>query len=468
MSTNPFYDFIKIYRHDPVKFVAEVLGYEPFDYQANLMNAVAAGERKCSVRSGHGSGKSSTASWLMIWFLLTRLPVKILVTAPSSSQLWDALMAETKSNINKLPDTLKNLLTVKSDRIELTAAPSEAFISARVSRPETPEALAGVHVSGDNSGIMLIADEASAINEAIFEAASGSMSTKQAHTLLFSNPTRSSGFFFDTHNSQSHNWWNAKWSCLDSPLVSDEFVKEMADRYGEESNAYRVRVLGEFPVTDTDTIVPFHLAEAAAKRDIEENPSGRIVWGLDPARFGNDQAALAKRKSNTITEVRTWRGLDLMQLCGAVKSEYDALHPSDQPEVVFVDAIGVGAGCVDRLSEMGLPAIGINVSESPAMKTNYTNLRAELWFKLKSFLENRDCKIPQDDKLISQMVATKYSFTSSGKAKAESKDEMKKRGLNSPDMADAVCLTLAHDNAIALRGNFSWNQPIRRNLQGVV
>ena len=101
MSTNPFYDFIKIYRHDPVKFVSEVLGYEPFDYQANLMRAVAAGERKCSIRSGHGSGKSSTASWLMLWFLLTRLPVKILVTAPSCSQLWDDLMAETKANINK-------------------------------------------------------------------------------------------------------------------------------------------------------------------------------------------------------------------------------------------------------------------------------------------------------------------------------------------------------------------------------
>lgn len=130
MSTsNPFIEFMRLYRDDPVKFVDEVLGFKPFDYQAELMNAVAAGERKCSIRSGHGSGKSSTASWLMIWFLLTRLPVKILVTAPSSSQLWDAIIAETKANINKLPDTLKNLLTVKSDRIELTAAPSEAFIS---------------------------------------------------------------------------------------------------------------------------------------------------------------------------------------------------------------------------------------------------------------------------------------------------------------------------------------------------
>ena len=83
--------------------------------------------------------------------------------------------------------------------------------------------------------------------------------------------------------------------------MSDEFVQEMKDRYGEESNAYRVRVLGEFGVTDTDTIIPFHLAEAASKREIEDNPTGRIIWGLDPARFGNDQAALAKRKSNTIT-----------------------------------------------------------------------------------------------------------------------------------------------------------------------
>ena len=97
-------------------------------------------------------------------------------------------------------------------------------------------------------------------------------------------------------------------------------------------------------------------------------------------------------------------------------------------------------------------------------------LRSELWFKLKAFLENRDCKLPNDQKLISEMVSVKYSFSSNGKAKAESKDEMRKRGLSSPDRADALCLVMAHDNMIALRGGHAnrWNKPLKRNLRGVL
>jgi hypothetical protein len=205
------------------------------------------------------------------------------------------------------------------------------------------------------------------------------------------------------------------------------------------------------------------------ERDVEESPSATTVWGLDVSRFGNDASALCKRKGNSVTEVTTWKGLDLMQLCGRVKAEYDALHPSKQPENIFVDSIGLGSGCVDRLMELGLPAVGVNVSESPAMKTNYVNLRAELWFKLKAFLENRDCKLPHDDKLVKEMIAVRYSFSSNGKAKIESKDEMRKRGLPSPDRADSLVLTMSHDNVVALRGGMRsrWNQPLKRNLQGV-
>ena len=103
------------------------------------------------------------------------------------------------------------------------------------------------------------------------------------------------------------------------------------------------------------------------------------------------------------------------------------------------------------------------------MKSNYVNLRAELWFKLKAFLENRDCKLPPDDRLINEMIAVKYSFASNGKAKIESKDEMRKRGLPSPDRADSLCLTMAHDNVVALKGGHRsrWSQPLKRNLRGV-
>ena len=163
-NDNPLEEFVLRYRDDPALFVTEVLGATPYDYQAEFLNALANGERKMSVRSGHGTGKSTTASWAMLWFVLLRFPNKVVVTAPTSGQLFDALFAELKRWINELPDQLKVLLTVKSDRVELMAAPSEAFISARTSRAETPEALAGVH----SENVLLVVDEASGVPEKVF------------------------------------------------------------------------------------------------------------------------------------------------------------------------------------------------------------------------------------------------------------------------------------------------------------
>ena len=461
---NPLVDFVSAYKDDPVAFVREILGAEPFDYQQALLVDIANGERKISVRSGHGTGKSTTFSWAMLWFAMTRFPFKVVVTAPTSGQLFDALFAELKRWINELPEALRPILDVKNDRVSLIAAPSEGFISARTSRAETPEALAGVH----SANVMLVVDEASGVPEQVFEAAAGSMSGHSAVTLLASNPTRSSGTFFETQTRLSGSWKCHHWSCVKSPLVSRDFIEEMKLRYGSESNAYRIRVLGEFPLADDDTIVPFHLVDAAVHRDIEPDDHATVIWGLDVARFGSDKTALAKRQGNTITEINSWQGLDLMQTVGRVKAEYDGLPMSIRPSEIMVDVIGMGGGVVDRLRELGLPVRGINVAESPSMKDTYTNLRAELWFKMRGWLEQRGAKLPRNEQLIAELTSIRYSFVSSGKMKAEGKDDMRKRGLASPDLADAVCLTLASDAATALGGKAStWGKPLRRNLKGV-
>ena len=456
-------EFVAAYGNDPVLFVEEMLGAQPFDYQAEFLRALLA-ERKMSVKSGHGTGKSTTASWAMLWFMLLRYPCKVVVTAPTSSQLFDAMFAELKRWINELPKELQQLLNVKSDRVELVSAPAEAFISCRTARAETPEALAGVH--SDN--VLLIIDEASGVPEQVYEAAAGSMSGHNATTLMLSNPTRSSGTFFESHNRMANSWWTRTWSCKDSPLVSHEFVDEMELRYGPESNAYRVRVLGEFPLSDDNTIIPYHLVEAAQNRDVVVSDEATVVWGLDVARFGSDATALCKRQGPIVTELRSWRGLDLMQTTGRIVAEYEALAPSKRPAEILVDSIGVGSGVVDRLQELGLPVRGVNVAESPSMGDTYMNLRSELWFKCKAWLEDRSCKLPKDDQLIAELTAIRYSFTSSGKMKAESKDEMRKRGLGSPDLADALCLTMASDAATALSGAFkTWRGELKRNLLGI-
>ena len=464
---NPFVEFVKLYKNNPVLFVREVLNTEPDVWQIEFLNHIAAGNRRISVRSGHGVGKSTASAWAMLWYLFLRFPVKIVVTAPTSSQLYDALFAELKRWIKSMPQLLQDQLEVKQDRIEVKGAETEAFISARTSRAEQPEALQGVH--SDN--VMLVADEASGIPEQVFEAAAGSMSGHAAVTLLLGNPVRSSGFFFDTHNRLTADWITMKVSCADSPRVSEAYIEEMKARYGEESNAYRIRVLGEFPRSDDDTVIPMELLEMASNRDVEASQHAKMVWGLDVARFGSDKSALCKRQGNAVTEpIRTWKNLDLMQLTGAVVAEWEVLMPSSRPAEILVDSIGLGAGVVDRLRELGLPARGINVSESPAMGNTYRNLKAELWHKAKAWLEARDCRMPKDEALIAELATVRYSFTSSGKIQIEGKDEIRKRGLPSPDRADAFCLTFASDAVVGMYGSSlsgKWSQPLRRNLPRV-
>lgn len=465
---NPFDEFLATYTHEPVRFVREVLGVPPDKWQAEFLTAIARGHRRISVRSGHGVGKSTAAAWAMLWWLITRYPLKIVVTAPTSSQLYDALFAEVKRWVKELPKILSELIEVKQDRLELKASPTESFISARTSRAEQPEALAGVH----SEHVMLIADEASGVPEQVFEAAAGSMSGHSAVTILLGNPVRSSGLFHDTHHRLKDKWWTLRVSCADSPRVSKAYIEEMKARYGEDSNAYRVRVLGEFPRGDDDTIIPIELVDAARERDVAEEKFAPLVWGLDVARFGSDSSALCKRKGNTVIEpIRLWRNLDLMQLTGAVKAEYDALLPSERPTEILVDSIGLGAGVVDRLRELKLPARGINVSESPALGHTYRNLRAELWHRAKAWLERRDCRMPRDERLANELVSVRYTFTSGGKIQVESKDDMRRRGLHSPDAADAFVLTFASDAATALYGvsvSGGWASQIRRSVKGVV
>ena len=276
--------------------------------------------------------------------------------------------------------------------------------------------------------------------------------------------------FYDTHHRIANEWWTRKVSCVDSPRVSPEYVDEMKKRYGEESNAYYVRVLGEFPRKDDDTAIPLELVESAQTRDVVVDDDVPIIWGLDVARFGSNDSVLVKRQGRMVTGIQTWKQLDLMQLSGAVVAEFEACQPRQQPVQINVDSIGVGGGVTDRLQELHLPAVGINTAEAPSSRSTYLNLRAELWFKLKAWLEARDCKLPKDDDLLAELVAIKYKFTSSGKLQIESKDEMRKRNMASPDRADALCLTFASDAATMIYGrekNQSWTQPIRRNLQMV-
>jgi hypothetical protein len=252
--------------------------------------------------------------------------------------------------------------------------------------------------------------------------------------------------------------------------VSPDYITEMSERYGSESNAFRVRVLGQFPSGSDDVFIPGELVDSAMNRDMALDVGAPIIWGLDPARFGADASVLIKRQGSCVTEPpRRWRNIDLMVLAGAIKHEYDLAH-SARPMLIVVDSIGIGAGVVDRLQEQALPVLGVNVAESPTNATNYMRLRDELWGRMREWLATRTVRLPRDDLLRGDLVAPKYTFSSTGKLTIESKESMRRRGLPSCDSADALMLTLAQQGLMVTSANQSWlydTQPVMSAIPGM-
>lgn len=361
---------------------------------------------------------------------------------------------------------LADQFLLKVDRLELIGGALECFAVARTARKETPDALQGFH----SENLLFIIDEAPGVAEVIFEVAMGALSTPGSKQLLTGNPTSTKGYFARSHDPQS-GFYRIHVNAETSPRVTQQFIDDVILAYGKDSNQYRVRVLGEFPTTDEDTLIPLDLVMAAAVRDIFVPPHG-CVWGLDVARYGGDNSVLVKRYPRAVIEdPKVWSGLDTMQLTGRVKHEYDSMPPKERPERIFVDVIGMGAGVVDRLLELELPAVGVNVSEKPSMELEGAfRLKDELWLAALKWFQARECKIVNNERLIGELTSIKKSYTSSGKMRVESKDDMKKRGLRSPDVAEAFILTFAYGAAVAsgMQSTYTdWKKPLKRNIQGI-
>ncbi len=395
--------------------------------------------RRLTIRSGHGVGKSAFLAISILWFMICYFPCKIPCTAPTAHQLSDVLWAELAKwhrILTEASPALGELFEWTTDEFRLKEAPKESFAVARTARQEKPEALQGFH--SDN--LLIEADEASGIADVIFEVGQGSLSSDGSFVILTGNPTRREGFFFRTHTELRDRWAVMHVSGEDGELVDAQFRDDMAHQYGKDSNVYRVRVKGDFPTTEDDVVIPLDLLEAAAMREVTAH--GKPVWGVDVARFGGDRTVLVKRVTNaTLEKHKSWSGVDTMQTAGRVYAEWLDTPPEDRPESVFVDVIGIGAGVADRLQELGMPAIGVNVAESASIDDRYARLRDELWFNARRWFERKNCKLVDDPTLIAELSLPRYGFTSSGKLKVESKDDLKKRYPRSPDVADALVLT---------------------------
>jgi hypothetical protein len=424
------------YKVNPVRFVNEVIGVRPTMHQLQLLEAISKPGAKVSIKSGHGCGKTSGLSWIILWFLCTHSNCRIPCTAPSSHQLNDLLWPEIVRWKDQMHPYFKDQLEYSADKFWVRGVKETQYAVARTARPEKPEALQGFHAPN----LLFVIDEASGVAEQIFEVAEGALSTEGARVIMTSNPTRTDGYFYRSQTKERKYWDCLHFSCLDSHLVSDIYPKSMADRYGEDSSVYAVRVLGQFPDSSDDTVIPLHYIERAVGRDVDYSMSPKIA-GLDVARKGDDATAITVTQGNKVIYLDRWYNKDLMQTVGRIKALYDdkVFHK------IHVDAIGMGAGVADRLNELGVPTVLVNVSESTAYKEKYTRLRDELWWQGREFFEDLSGCIDPDikhlDDLIGELSSVKYDFSSNGKIKVESKEEMKKRGEESPNLADSFLLT---------------------------
>lgn len=450
-------------RDNPHLFVTGVLGYLPYGeenptgarqlekWQDEFLRGFMSSTRH-SVRSGHSVGKGAMISWLILWFVSTHRDAKGILTAVSQDQLKMNNWAELRKQADFLPKELRDQLSIEEETISVKCEPHMSFLTRRTASKNKPEALQGIHAKH----VLAICDEASGIDDIVFEIAQGSsMATDGAIWCLFSNPTRSTGFFHATHTKLRERWKTYTVNCEEVPRARGH-IEDVIAAYGKNSNRYRVRVLGEFPTSDDETVIPLELVMAARGRDVETS-NVFPIWGADIARFGDDTTALCMRQGNTILGLKEWHGLDGAQVAGRIQALYRETPNHLKPKEIVIDVIGVGASVYDILrlpgSECREAVRGCNVAETPSISDEDHRLRDELWFRGRAWFAERKCHIPKDfpieadskliEKLTAELTAPTYDFTHLGKRVVESKSDMKKRGVPSPNIADAFLLSLA-------------------------
>lgn len=441
-----------------VWFVQNVLKVEYIEpWQLEELEALDKGVTKLSIRSGHGVGKTAFCAWNALHFVLFRDDVKVIVTSPSLKQMTDGLIPEIQKWIARLPKWMAVQLEVTSERMTRKPHGKNNFVSFRTARKENPEALQGVHAQS----VMIIVDEASGVEEVVYEAGQGALSTVGSIAILIGNPTKPSGFFYKTHNELSDLWRTRKVSCMESSRVDEAYIKSQERTYGRDSREFKVRVLGEFPDSGENAVIPRRYVESAQGRDII--PPGRgLVWGIDPGR-GGDPSGFISRDAKAIYEIEEYRLDDSMRLVGAIKHRWDTTPSRLRPTAIYVDSIGLGGPIADRLLELELPIVHVNVSEVASISDRYARLRDELWFECRHWFESAEVTMPTKEenpyveKLTHELASVESEYLSTGKLQVESKEKMKRRGLKSPNLADALCLTFAGDGAVAngLHGD-SW------------
>lgn len=396
--------------------------------------------------SGHGIGKSCLTAWLILFIMSTRAHAKGVVTSNTSDQLRTKTWAEL-GRWYKLCAT-RDWFVYNAGRGNMSLvskhSPETWRVDAMTCREEQAESFAGLHAA--NSTPFYLFDEASAVPDVIWEVSDGGLTDGEPMRLVFGNPTRNSGKFFECFNRNKHRWQTFQVDSRDVAGTNKELFAQWVDDYGEDSDFVRVRVRGVFPRAGSMQFIPGDLVQEAMRTDhmpyvYESMPR---LLGVDVARFGDDQSVIVRRQGRKVWPMRKFRGLDTMQLAAVVIEEIRSFDPA----AVFVDGVGVGAGVVDRLRSLGYSVFDVQSGASAQDKQRYRNKRAEMWGEMREWLKDTPT-LPDDRDLESALTGLEYGYTVSGQIQLESKADAKARGLASPDEADALAMTFAEPVAPA-------------------
>jgi len=436
-------DAVKYYLKNPVAFVREVLNATPEPQQIEVLEAMTL-YKSISVRAGHGVGKTSVAAWTILWFITLHPMARILCTAPTQHQLEDILWPEVKKWLEGSP--LKSIMTWTKTHLGMKGYEDLWFAVPRTSNK--PDNLQGAH----EKHFMIVVDEAPGVAEDVMEAVDGAMTNEGAMILMIGNPTKLSGTFYDSFHKDRGLYNTFAFSCQQSALVSQSYIDRMADKYGEDSDVFRVRVLGEFPKGTPDAFIRLDAVEAAMLREVVAE--GPISIGVDPARYGDDNSVIYWRRGYKVFEPISFNGINTSRLSGEVSNlvkEIRGIYPDAGTIAVNIDDTGVGGGVTDQLEDQEYT---LDIEVCPQNfggkgDEDHADQAASMWGNLKTLMPLLG--MPERAELISQLTTRKYGLQPDGKIKLERKEAMKKRGLPSPDEGDALALCLWESAAGTIR-----------------
>ncbi|MFH0982170.1 MAG: hypothetical protein V2A79_11585 [Planctomycetota bacterium] len=418
-----------------------VLGEELWSGQRAILEAVR-DHRHVAVQACFGPGKSWTAARLVCWWLSVWPPGSAfaVTTAPTYAQVRAILWQEIgKAHAGRLPGfTNQTEWWIDGKLVGLGRSPQ--LTQTALASP----AFQGIHAER----VLGIIDEASGVGPSIFAAVEGFATTEGSRVLAIGNPDDPSGEFA----KRCARWHSIKISAMDTPnftgekvsphlgrvLVSPTWVEERRAEWGEGTPLWQSRVLGEFPEQSQDALFGLGAVQAAVVREASED--GPVIVSCDVARFGQDRTVIGLRRGNTYRELLTIASSSLTEVTGHVVRAV-----LEHGGTAHVDEVGVGAGVVDSLREQGVKVVGLNAGSAPRDHNRFVNARAEWFWTLRERMG--ELSIPGGE-LVAELVALRWQVDSRGRVQVESKEDMRRRGLRSPDKADALMLAFASSSRV--------------------